>query len=234
MIGYNGVGAMPVDRKEIERLRDLMQVHCLRYGDFTLASGRSSKYYYNGKRITLRPSGAKLIGEVLADVVLASGAEAVGGPELGAVPIALAVGMASLARGRDLPVFVVRQEQKGHGARDRVAEPYAEEGSVGAIRPDGSPTGRESPLLTTGRRVAIVEDAITTGGSVQKAIEAVEELGCRVELVVTLVERHEGGGEALRSRGYDVLSVFRTDEEGRLSVNEAFLRRLEEAQAATP
>ena len=65
MIGYNGARTKPVDRNDIERLRDLVQRHCLRYGDFTLVSGRTSKYYYNGKRITLRPSGAKLIGEAL-------------------------------------------------------------------------------------------------------------------------------------------------------------------------
>ena len=207
---------MPVDRTDIERLRELMQRHCFQYGDFTLASGRSSKFYYNGKRVTLRPSAAKLIGEALVDVVLASGAEAVGGPALGAVPIASAVGAASLARGRELPVFVVRIEQKAHGARDLIAEPYTEDGEE---------------LLTEGRRVAIVEDTITTGGSVLKAIDPLEELGCKVVLVAVLVERHEGGGDALRTRGYDVLSLFRTDEEGRLSINEEFLSRLEAANA---
>ena len=217
---------MPVGRKDIERLRELIQRHCFRYGDFTLASGRTSTYYYNGKRITLRPSGAKLIGETLVDVVLASGAEAVGGPALGAVPIAMAVGLAALARGKDLPVFVVRMEQKQHGARDLVAEPYSDD---------------DRELLTAGRRVAIVEDAITTGGSGQQAMDAVEALGSEVALVAVLVERHEGGGGDLRSRartgarrgGYDVLSLFRTDEEGHLSVNEAFLERLEAAQAAS-
>lgn len=204
----------------IERLRELVHRHCMRYGDFTLASGRKSKYYYNGKRITLRPSGAKLIGETLVDVVLASGADAVGGPELGAVPIALAVGLAAFSRGRDLPVFVVRKEQKQYGARDLVVEPYADEAAS------------DAPLLTEGRRVAIVEDTITTGGSVQRAIEAAAALGCKVVLIAVLVERHESGADDLRSRGYDVLSVFRTDEEGQLSVNEEFLRRAEAAGAA--
>jgi orotate phosphoribosyltransferase len=194
-----------------------MQEHCFRYGDFTLRSRKKSKYYYNGKRVTLRPSAAKLIGEALVDVVLASGAEAAGGPALGAVPIAMAVGLAAAGRGRDLPVFVVRAEQKDYGARDLVAEPYADDGPE---------------LLRPGRRVAIVEDAITTGGAVQQAIDAVQALGCKVALVVVLVERHEGGGDALRAKGYDVLSLFRTDEDGRLSVNDAFLERLAAAQAA--
>src|SRR3990172_13048454 len=103
---------------EIEELRALMQRHSVRCGDFTLSSGRKSKYYYNGKRVTLRPSAMKLVGEALVDIVLASGAEAVGGPELGAVPIAAAVGQVSLARGRDLPVFLVPPEQKEYGARE--------------------------------------------------------------------------------------------------------------------
>ncbi len=208
-------------RDDIDRLRDLMQRHCVRFGDFTLSSGRKSKYYYNGKRVTLRPSAAKLIGAALVDIVLASGAEAVGGPELGAVPIAVAVGLAALERGRDLPVFIVRKEQKDYGARDLIVEPYADE--------SGGDPAAEGPLIAAGRRVAIVEDAITTGGSAQKAIDAVEAVGAKVTLVAVLVERHEGGGDDLRSRGYDVLSVFRTDEEGHLYINEAFLARLETA-----
>lgn len=203
---------------DIERLRELMQRHCFQYGDFTLRSGGKSKYYYNGKRMTLRPSGAQLIGEALVDIVLASGAEAVGGPELGAVPIAMAVGLASLSRGHDLPVFVVREKEKAHGARDRVAEPYADDGDT---------------LLVPGRPVAIVEDAVTTGGAVLMALEAVATLGCRVVLVAVLVERHEGGGDTLRAKGYDVLSLFRSDEEGRLSITEAFVERLEAARTAT-
>jgi orotate phosphoribosyltransferase len=195
----------------IERLRDLVQQHCLTYGDFTLSSGRKGKYYYNGKRITLRPGGAHLVSEALVDIVLASGAEAVGGPALGAVPIAMAVGLAALERGHDLPVYVVRMEQKDYGARDLIAEPYADDGSE---------------VVRTRRRVAIVEDAITTGGSVQKAIDAVEGLGAQVSLVAVLVERHEGGGDALRGRGYDVVSIFNTDEQGQLSVNQSFLQRL--------
>ncbi len=205
------------DGSTIERLRELMQRHCFSYGDFTLTSGQRSKYYYNGKRVTLRPDGARLVGEALVDVALASGAEAVGGPELGAVPIAMATSLASLSRARGLAVFVVRREQKEHGARERVAEPAGDDGG---------------DVLAPGRKVAIVEDTITTGSSVAKAIEAVEALGCEVALVAVLVERPEGGADALRARGYDVVSLFRTDEEGRLSVNEDYLRRLEAARTA--
>ena len=74
---------MSANPELLDKLRDLMQRHCFQYGDFTLSSGGKSKFYYNGKLVTLRPSGAALIGETLIDVVLASGAEAVGGPALG-------------------------------------------------------------------------------------------------------------------------------------------------------
>ena len=202
---------MPVDTAHLERLRDLMQKHCFQYGDFTLTSGGKSKFYYNGKLVTLRPSGAELIGEALVDVVLASGADAVGGPALGAVPIAMAVGAAGLSRDRDLPVYVVRMEQKQHGAKDLIAEPYSDD---------------DDAVVTNGRSVAIVEDTITTGGSVRKAIEAIEAVGAKVALIAVLVERSEGGADTLRRDGYDVVSLFRADEEGRLSVNQAYVERL--------
>jgi orotate phosphoribosyltransferase len=197
-------------RDEIERLRDLMQRHCFRYGDFTLSSGGKSKFYYNGKRVTLRPSAARLIGEALAPAVIASSAEAVGGPALGAVPIAMAVGLAAEAKGHDLPVFVVRVEQKQHGAKDLIAEPYSDD---------------SSEAVSNGRKAAIVEDTITTGGSVLKAVEAVEAAGAEVVLIAVLVERHEGGAGALRAKGYDVASLFHANEAGELSINEAFLAR---------
>ena len=202
---------MPVDTAHLERLRDLMQKRCFQYGDFTLSSGGKSKFYYNGKLVTLRPSGAELIGEALIDVVLASGADAVGGPALGAVPIAMAVGAAGLSRDRDLPVYVVRMEQKQHGAKDLIAEPYSDD---------------DDAVVTNGRSVAIVEDTITTGGSVRKAIEAIEAVGAKVSLIAVLVERSEGGADTLRSEGYEVASLFRADEAGQLSVNEDYLRRL--------
>ncbi len=203
---------MPVDRAHLERLRDLMQQHCFQYGDFTLTSGGKSKFYYNGKLVTLRPSSADLIGEALVDVVLASGADAVGGPALGAVPIAMAVGAASLSRDRDLPVYVVRMEQKQHGAKDLIAEPFSDD---------------SNPVVSEGRRVAIVEDTITTGGSVRKAIEAIEGVRAKVVLIAVIVERHEGGADTLRDEGYDVVSLFRADEAGQLSVNEDYMERLD-------
>lgn len=199
----------------LDQLREFMS-RCFKHdGPYPLSSGRTAAYYYDGKLATLNPAAAWLIGNILVDPLLEAGAEAVGGPEVGAIPIADAVGIAAHLRGRPLPTFIVRKAPKSHGTRSQVAEAH---------------TGRDEPLLTAGRRVAIVEDVITTGGSIQQAIDVVRSLGCEIAVVATLVERHESGGTALRGQGFPVLRIFYTDADGHLFTDEEFLRRA----AATP
>jgi len=189
-----------VTRQDVEELRARMRA-CFRFdGVYTLASGRTSKYYYDGKLGTLDPSFAWILGNLLVDVIHDSGAEAVGGLEIGSVPIAQSVGIAAHLRGISLPTFIVRKEAKEHGTRSQIAQAYV---------PDG-------PLLKPGRRVAIVDDVITTGGSILQAYNAVLELGCEVTIIIALVERHESGGKALRDLDVPVLALFSTDEEGKL------------------
>lgn len=199
----------------ISKLRDLMQLYCFEYGEFVLSSGRTSPYYYDGKRATLHPQTKHLIGPALAKVISASGAEAVGGIEIGSVPIAEAVSNACYATGEILPTFIVRKAPKTHGTKDVVAQAFVEDGE----------------LLRPGRRVAIVDDVVTTGGSIQKAVDVVEELGCQITLIAVLVERYEGGGDALRGRGYDVVSLFHANEDGELSISATFVERLKAAAA---
>lgn len=201
-----------VTLKDIERLRDLMQETCFKYGEFVLSSGRRSRYYYNGKRATLQPGAAHIIGRVVLDMIEGADAEAIGGLEIGSIPIAQSVALASLGGENEVPAFIVRKEQKKHGIRDRVAEAFPDDGG--------------DHLLASGRRVAIVDDVITTGGSIETAIDVVKELGCNVVIVIALVERHEGGGEALRRRGYNFQRLFYTDEEGRLFIDEGFQQRI--------
>lgn len=198
-------------RQDIEQLQAHMQ-QCFKYGGpYTLSSGLQSKYYYDGKGATQNPPAAWLIGNALLDIVIGSGAEAVGGLEIGAIPIADAVGLAAhLNRGITLPTFIVRKEPKSHGDRRNVSEANLADGS---------------PLLRDGRRVAIVDDVITTGGSIAKAIKAVRDLGCIVTVVIALVERHESH-EALRGDGFPVKRLFFTDEEGTLFVDEELSRRI--------
>lgn len=194
-----------------------MVQRCFKHdGPYELSSGLTSKYYYDGKLATLHPPTAWLIGTVMVDVILASGAEAVGGTAVGSIPMSDAIGIAAHLRGRVLPTFYVRRETKGHGTQSQVAQARF--------------NGEE--LLVPGRRVAIVDDVITTGGSLRAAIDAVEQLGCEVTVVAALVERHESAGKALRGARYPVLRVFYTDENGRLFIDEEFARQAEHAAAA--
>lgn len=209
---------LTVTRQDIAQLRDVMQDRCFEYGDFTLSSGVRSKYYYDGKRVTLQPRLAGLIGRILADLVLESGADAVGGMAIGAIPIAQAVSLSILeSAGQEVPVFIVRQTRKEHGTKDQVAEAYSDE----AIR-----------TLIPGRKVAIVDDVITTGGSIDKAIAVVEQLQCKASLIVTLVERHEGGGQLLKERGYDFRRLFYTNDAGKLFIDDSLLDRYPEVPSA--
>jgi orotate phosphoribosyltransferase len=205
-----------VARKDIEQLHALMQSALKHNGPYPLSSGIVSKYYYDGKLRTLDPPTAWAIGNVLLDVIVDSKAEAVGGLAIGSIPIADAVGLAAHLRGYYLPTFYVRKEPKSHGTGSQIAQ---------AQLPDGE------ELLRPGRRVAIVDDVITTGSSIDHAIREVQKRGCEVTVVIALVERHESKG-ALLGRGYPVLRVFYTDEDGHLFIDEEFVRRAEEATRA--
>ncbi len=187
----------------LAELGALLQERCFQYGDFTLSSGRKSRYYYNGKLVTLSPRGSYLVGRAFTDLVRQSEAYAIGGLSIGADPIATAVAVVSGADGgRPIPAFIVRKETKGHGARDRVAASSALDGGE---------------LLAPGRKVALVDDVVTTAASILQAADVVEAVGCRVELALAIVDREEGGAEALAARGYAFRALFRADPNGNLT-----------------
>lgn len=169
-----------------ELLQHLL-LHSFKTGDFTLASGRKSNYYINGKMTTLDARGAYLVGRTFLAMIADDIPDAVGGLTLGADPIIGA--MIALAGLEDMPLkgFIVRKEAKGHGTQSLV------EGS-----------------LAKGARVVIVEDVVTTGGSSLQAIAAVKALGCDVRKVLAVVDREEGGREALKKEGYPLEAVFTT------------------------
>lgn len=160
----------------------LLQREALRKGTFTLASGRTSHYYVDGRKVTLSAQGALLIGagvlDLLADLPEVA---AVGGLTMGADPIVGATLALAPAWGRsDLRGFLVRKEAKGHGTGKLVEGPLEE-----------------------GMTVAIVEDVATTGGSALKAVEAVEAMGCTVARVIAVLDRLEGALEAFTARKLD-------------------------------
>ncbi len=164
----------------------LMRAKALRFGEFTLASGKRASYYLDGKQITLDPEGARLVAEGLLDLLQQGDwPDAVGGMSIGADPITAAVVTMSGLRGTPLRGFMVRKEPKGHGTGQYIEGP---------VHP--------------GQRVAIVEDVVTTGGSSLQAIQRSEAYGLKVIRVLAVVDRLEGGAEAFAQRGYRLESLL--------------------------
>lgn len=171
------------------------ELDALKFGTFTLASGATSKYYFDGRLLTLSPEGSYLVARALLPILRHHKAEAVGGPTLAADPIVAAITMLSFQeKGIALPGFIVRKENKEHG------------------------TGRliEGPLLP-GQRVAIVDDTCSTGGSLRHAVNAAEELGCKVVIVATVLDRHMGGSEGFIKDGYLFHALLEADSEGNIT-----------------
>ncbi|MFC1993278.1 orotate phosphoribosyltransferase [Chloroflexota bacterium] len=182
-----------------ERIKQIAsEVGALMRGEFTLASGKKSKYYFDGKKLTLSPEGAYWIGKVIFDELTKVDIDAVGGVATGAYPIVAAVALTSYMEGKPIPSFIVREVAKEHGTKRQI-EGHLKEGS----------------------RVAILEDVITTGGSVNKVIEAVEALNCKVVKVIVLVDRHEGGSDKLREDGYDFTAILHLWPSAEMTVGES-------------
>src|SRR5919202_548720 len=161
-------------------LRTLLAARSARRGQFTLASGRVSTLYIDARLTTMSPEGLSLIGPVGLGALRDSGwrVDAVGGLTLGADPIAYAISYASAASAAPLRAFTVRKEAKAHGTGKLIEGPFQ-----------------------AGDSVAVIEDVITTGGSALRAVEAVRAAGGTVAGVLALVDREEGGREALEAAG---------------------------------
>jgi orotate phosphoribosyltransferase len=181
----------PRPTAERDRLLALLAERSARRGQFTLASGRQSTLYIDARLTTMSPDGLSLIGALGLAELEAVGWEvdAVGGLTLGADPISYAISYASAATARPLRAFTVRKEAKAHGTGKLVEGP-----------------------LRAGDRVAVVEDVITTGGSALRAAEAVRAAGGVVMGVLALVDREEGGREALEAAGLAVRALARAAE----------------------
>jgi orotate phosphoribosyltransferase len=170
-------------------LLGLLAERAYRHGSFTLASGRSSHHYVNCKPVSLSGPGLALLGRLLLAHV-EDGAIAVAGLTLGADPLVSAVAMQAALEGRSLDALIVRKEAKGHG--------------TGAWL--------EGPLPAPGSRITVLEDVVTTGGSALKAVRQLQEAGYVVERVVAIVDRQEGGAEAMVAAGLDLRSLFLLEE----------------------
>lgn len=169
-----------------------------RRGSFTLASGRSSEHYVNCKPVSLSGQGLALLGALMLEQVEPAAA-AVAGLTLGADPLVSAVALQAALAGRDLDALIVRKEAKGHG--------------TGAWL--------EGPLPAAGSRITVLEDVVTTGGSALKAVTQLREAGYVVDQVVAIVDRQEGGAEAMAAAGLELRSLFLLEEVSAAQVERA-------------
>jgi orotate phosphoribosyltransferase len=173
------------------RLLDLLAARSARRGSFTLASGKQSDLYIDCRPTTMHPEGLSLIGPLGLRAIADNGwrADSVGGLTLGADPVSYAIAYASQLAGTPVRAFTVRKEAKAHGT-GKVIE--------GAFDPAD--------------RVVVIEDVITTGGSALRAVASVRAAGATVLGVLAVVDREEGGREALEQAGLQVVALARASE----------------------
>ncbi|MGH2460294.1 MAG: orotate phosphoribosyltransferase [Chloroflexota bacterium] len=172
-----------------QALLDLIIANAIHFGSFTLSSGLVSHFYIDCRKVTLSARGASLTGTTMLDLLRDVDIQAVGGMTVAADPVATAIAVESWHRQRPLNAFIVRKEAKGHGLHRQVEGP-----------------------LKPGDRVAVVDDTLTTGGSIFQAIEAVEAAGATVAAVAVILDRLQGGADRIRERGYPVSSVLTYDD----------------------
>jgi orotate phosphoribosyltransferase len=181
----------PLPASSHSELVELLRERSFRRGSFTLASGRQSPYYVDARLTTMSARGLVLVGGLGLIAIRNAGwsPTLVGGLTLGADPVAYAIAAASARQPPVIDAFTVRKEAKDHGTSRRIEGPF---------RP--------------GATVVVVEDVITTGDSARRAIDAVQAVGGRVAGVLALVDREEGGREALEGLGYVVVPLVRLRE----------------------
>lgn len=166
-------------------LLGLIREKALRFGTFTLASGKTASFYLDCRNVTLDARGAQLIGAGMLELLAKDMPPLVGGMAIGADPITAAILTLAGVAGLPLRGVMVRKEAKQHGTGKFVEGPYA-----------------------PGEELVIVEDVVTTGGSSLLAIERAEAVGLKVRRVLAIVDRLEGGREAFAARGYELTTLF--------------------------
>lgn len=166
-------------------LQQLIRTKALKFGDFTLASGKKASYYLDCRQITLDAQGAKLVGAGMLELLGGDMPDLVGGMAIGADPITAAILTLAGVDGLPLRGVMVRKEPKQHGTGKTVEGPFQ-----------------------AGESLVIVEDVVTTGGSSLLAIERCEAVGLKVKRVLAIIDRLEGGREAFAAKGYELTTLF--------------------------
>lgn len=181
------------DSAVTKALAEVIRTRSYRRGKFKLASGAESEFYFNLKPTMMSPQGAFLCGQALLGKIWPESVDYVGGLEMGAVPAIACIAALSHEYGRPVNTFFVRKQAKDHGTKDVV---------------EGLMTGES----LSGKRVMIIDDVATSGGSILKAAEAARAAGAIVESALVIVDREEGGAEALAEAGIRLLSVLKKSD----------------------
>ena len=176
-----------------QRLLEILKEKSYEKREVTLASGKKSDFYVDCKQTTLDAEGAYLTGKLMYEIIanMNEDVAGAGGLTLGADPIATAVSIASFEAKNPIPAFIIRKEPKGHGTGQWL------EGTK---------------YLKAGANVVILEDVVTTGGSSLEAVKRAEESGLNVLMILTLVDRCEGGRENIEKEGHKLISLFEKKE----------------------
>jgi orotate phosphoribosyltransferase len=170
---------------------DLFRERALKFGDFTLASGKKSTYYLDGKQITLHARGLRLVSEGLLELLANVDFQAIGGMSIGADPIIGGVLAVAAEQDRDFVGVLVRKESKGHGTQKYIEGP-----------------------VEPGMKVVVIDDVVTTGGSSLLAVDRLVEFGCEVVQVVGIVDRMQGGAKNFADRGLPFRSLLSIEDFG--------------------
>lgn len=182
-------------------LERAVELNALRYGDFTLSSGQSSKFYFDGRLLSMDPESAYIISDLFVNVLMQRDIHVFGGPAVGAVPMVGTLALKAYQENLKFKGFFVRSEQKKHGMGKLI------EGDVSA-----------------GDTVAIYDDTISTGGSLLEAIDAVEKLPADIQLALCVLDRKQGGPAELTRRGIPLFNILVKTERDTVEVDRDTLR----------
>jgi orotate phosphoribosyltransferase len=178
-----------MEATERDRLRQMLLDRSMRFGEFVLSSGATSNYYIDVRKTSLHPDGLKLISRMFWDVLKSDRITAVGGLTLGADPLVAGLMLLAAEEGQSLEGFLVRKTTKDHGLRGQV---------------EGNLAGH--------KRIAILDDVITSGESALIAAEAAESYKAEVVRVLAVVDREQGASQVFEQRGYAFSALFSIDE----------------------